>query len=156
MAASNATSSKALDKILALEAQVSQLRHHVSVPSKGLYRLDPPREKVSRADSKGSPVIAEDILRLAGGGRRAEKEEVVEQSPEWLMDWEVVLWSVEISRYVSNVYFITLLYILLLSLCIGFTCTPLTLLQLRYILWYFIVYFRIIFWDLTCAFLLGI
>ena len=51
--------------------------------------------------------------------------------------------SVEISRYVSYVYFITLPCILLLSLCFGFTCTPLTLLQLRYILWGFIVYFGI-------------
>ena len=64
--------------------------------------------------------------------------------------------SVEISRYVPYVYFITLPCILLLSLCFGFTCTPLTLLQLRYILWCFIVYFRIIFWDLTCAFLSSI
>ena len=42
--------------------------------------------------------------------------------------------DVEISRYVSYVYFITLPCIILLSLCFGFTCTPLTLLQLRYIL----------------------
>ena len=41
---------------------------------------------------------------------------------------------VEISHYVSYVYYITLLCIVLLSLCFGFTCTPLTLLQLRYIL----------------------
>ena len=54
-----------------------------------------------------------------------------------------ILWSVEISRYVPYVYFITLPCILLLSLCFGFTRTPLTLLQLRYILWCFIVYFGI-------------
>jgi len=59
-------------------------------------------------------------------------------------------------RYISYLYFITVLCIILLSLCFSSTCTPLTLLQLRYILWCFIVSFRIIFGDLTCAFLSGV
>ena len=45
------TSLKKLDGILALEAEVSHLRHQVSVLSKRLHKLDPPRSKISPADS---------------------------------------------------------------------------------------------------------
>ena len=82
LAASNATSSKALDKILALEAEVSRLRHHVSVLSKRLHKLDPPRRKSSRADTSPSPGIEEDILRSVGGGKAVEKEGVAEEKPQ--------------------------------------------------------------------------
>ena len=76
-----ATSSKALDRILALEAEVSRLRHHVSVLSKRLHKLDPPRSKISRADSAPSPAIEEVILRSASGGKAVEKEGVAEEKP---------------------------------------------------------------------------
>ena len=81
LAASNATSSKALDRILALEAEVSRLRHHVSVLSKRLHKLDPPRRKSSRTDSSASPDIEEDNLRSVGGGKAVEKEGVAEEKP---------------------------------------------------------------------------
>ena len=75
------TSSKALDKILALEAEVSRLWHHVSVLSKRLHKLDPPRSKISRADLTPSPVIDEVFLRSGSGGRAVEKEGVAEEKP---------------------------------------------------------------------------
>ena len=81
LAASNATSSKAIDKILALEAEVSRLRHHVSVLSKRVHKLDPPRRKSSRADSSPSPDIEVDILRSVSGGKAVEKEGVAEEKP---------------------------------------------------------------------------
>ena len=81
LVASNATSSKALDRILALEAEVSRLRHQVSVLSKRLHKLDPPRRKSSRADSSPSPDIEEDILRSVGGTKAVEKEGVAEEKP---------------------------------------------------------------------------
>ena len=81
LAASNATSSKALERILALEAEVSRLRHHVSVLSKRLHKLDPPRGKSSCADSSSSPGIEEDNLRSVGGGKAVEKEGVAEEKP---------------------------------------------------------------------------
>ena len=81
LAASNATSSKALDKILALEAEVSRLRHHISVLSKRLHKLELPRRKDSRADSSPSPDIEKDTLRLVGGGKAEEKEGVAEEKP---------------------------------------------------------------------------
>ena len=76
-----ATSSKALDRILALEAEVSRLRHHVSVLSKRLHKLDPPRSKISRADSKPSPDIERVILRSESGIGAVEKEGVAEEKP---------------------------------------------------------------------------
>ena len=79
LAASNPVSSKALDRILALEAEVSRLRHHVSVLSKRLHKLDPPRRKDSRVDSGPSPDIEEDNLRSVGGGKAVEKEGVAEE-----------------------------------------------------------------------------
>ena len=81
LAASNATSSKALDRILALEAEVSCLRHHVSVLSKRLHKLDPPRRMSSRAESGSSPGIEKDNLRSVGGGKAVEKEGVAEEKP---------------------------------------------------------------------------
>ena len=75
------TSSKALDRILALEAEVSRLRHHVSVLLKRLHKLDPPRSKISRADSTPSPAIEKVILRSASGGKAVEKEGVAEEKP---------------------------------------------------------------------------
>ena len=81
LAASSATSSITLDRILALEAEVSRLRHHVSVLSKRLHKLDPPRRISSRADSSPSPDIEEDILRSVGGGKTVEKEGVAEEKP---------------------------------------------------------------------------
>ena len=81
LVASNATSSKAVDRIWALEAEVSCLRHHVSVLSKRLHKLDPPRVKVSRADSSPSPVIEEDILRSDGGEKTVGKEGVAAELP---------------------------------------------------------------------------
>ena len=75
------TSSKALDRILALEAEVSRLRHHVSVLSKRLHKLEPPRSKISRADTTPSPAIEEVNLRSAGGGKAVEKEGVAEEKP---------------------------------------------------------------------------
>ena len=84
LAASNATSSKALDRILALEAQVSRLRHHVSVLSKRLHKLDPPRWKSSRADSSPSPDIEKDTLRSNSGGKAVEKDGVAEELPPGL------------------------------------------------------------------------
>ena len=76
-----ATSSKALDRILALEAEVSRLRHHISVLSKRLHKLEPPRSKISRADSKPSPDIEEVILRSEGGEKAVENEGVAEEKP---------------------------------------------------------------------------
>ena len=84
LAASNATSSKALDRILALEAEVSRLRHHVSVLSKRLHKLDPPRRKSSRTDLSPSLGIEEDTLRSAGGGKAVEKKGVAEKLPPGL------------------------------------------------------------------------
>ena len=81
LAASNAVLSKALDKILALMAEVSPLRHHVSVLLKRLHRLDPPRRKKSRADSSPSPVVEEDTLRSVSGRKAVEKEGVAEELP---------------------------------------------------------------------------
>ena len=75
------TSSKALDRILALEAEVSRLRHHVSVLSKRLHKLDPPRSKISRADSAPSPAIEEVVLRSEGGEKAVENEGVAEEKP---------------------------------------------------------------------------
>ena len=76
-----ATSSKTLDRILALEAEVSRLRHHVSILSKRLNKLDPPRSKISRAVSKPCPDIEEVNLRSAGGEEAVEKEGVAEGKP---------------------------------------------------------------------------
>ena len=76
-----ATSSKALDRILALGGEVSGLRHHVSVLSKRLHKLDPPRSKISRADSKPSPAIQEVILRSKGGKEVLGEEGVAEEKP---------------------------------------------------------------------------
>ena len=76
-----ATSSKALDRILALEAEVLRLRHHVSDLSKRLQKLDPPRSKISRADSTLSPAIEEVTLRSGSGGKAVEKEGVAEEKP---------------------------------------------------------------------------
>ena len=76
-----ATSSKALDRNLALEAEVSCLRHHISVLSKRLHKLDAPRSKISRAVSTPSPAIEEVILRSAGGGKSVGKEGVAEEKP---------------------------------------------------------------------------
>ena len=75
------TSSKALDTILALEAEVSHLRHYVSVLSKRLHKLEPPRLKISRADSKPPPAIEKVILRSDSGGKAVEKEGVAEEQP---------------------------------------------------------------------------
>ena len=81
LVASNATSSKALDRILTLEAEVSRLRYHISVLSKRLHKLDPQWRKSSRADSSRSPVIGENNLRSVGGGKAVEKEGVAEEKP---------------------------------------------------------------------------
>ena len=76
-----ATLSKALDRILALEAEVSRLRHLVSVLSKRLHKLEPPGSKISRAVSAPSPAIEEVILRSASGEKAVEKEGVAEEKP---------------------------------------------------------------------------
>ena len=81
LVASNATSSKALERILALRAEVSRLRHHVSILSKRLHKLDPPGRKDSHADSSPSPVIEEDILQPDSGGKAVEEEGVAEELP---------------------------------------------------------------------------
>ena len=84
LAASNATLSKAIDRILALKAEVSRLRHHVSVLSKRLHKLDPPRRKSYRADSSPSSDIEKDTVRSVGGGQAVEKEGVAEELPPGL------------------------------------------------------------------------
>ena len=66
---------------MALEAEVSRLRHHVSVLSKRLHKLEPPRSKISRADSKPSPAIEEVILRSESGEGAVGKEGVAEEKP---------------------------------------------------------------------------
>ena len=75
------TSSKALDRILALKAEVSRLRHHISVLSKRLHKLDPPQSKISRADTTPSPAIEEVTLRSGGGGKAMGNEGVAEEKP---------------------------------------------------------------------------
>ena len=70
-----ATSSKAL------EAEVSRLRHQVSILLKRLHKLEPPRSKISRADSTPSPAIEEVILRSASSERAMEKDGVAEEKP---------------------------------------------------------------------------
>ena len=72
---------KVLDRILALEAEVSSLRHHVSVLSKRLYRLDSPQVKISRAVSTHSPAIEKVNLRSESRGKAVEKEGVAEEKP---------------------------------------------------------------------------
>src|ERR1700712_1898379 len=80
--ATNTVSSKALNRILALEAPVSCLQHHVSILSKRLYKLDPPEPKEHRADMTPSSIIERDILRSTSGGKTAVGEGVAE---EWLL-----------------------------------------------------------------------
>ena len=81
LAAANAVSLKALDRIFALEAEVSRLRHQLSLLSKRLHKLDPPRRKVSCADSSSSPDIVKDILWLDSAGKAVEKEGLAEELP---------------------------------------------------------------------------
>ena len=73
------TSSKALEKILALEAEVSRLRHHVSVLSKRLNEFEPNRRKVSRAETSSPPVIEVDMLWLQSGVSSVVDEGVAEE-----------------------------------------------------------------------------
>ena len=75
------TSLKALDRILAREAEVSRLQHHVSVLSKRLHKLKPTSTQVSRTDSTSSPTIEEVILRSASSGKAVEEEGVAEEKP---------------------------------------------------------------------------
>ena len=84
LVASNATLSKAQDRILALENKVSHLRHHISVLSKRLHKLDPPWRKNSHADSSHSPDIGKDTLWLVSGEKAVEKEGVAEELPPGL------------------------------------------------------------------------
>ena len=77
------TSSKALDRILALEAEVSRLRHHVSVLSKRLNKFESAgRVLFTCRDPKFCPGKREDKLRSFWVGKavdeEAEKEEVAE------------------------------------------------------------------------------
>ena len=84
---SNATLSKALDGILALEAEVSHLWHHVTVLSKRLHKLDPPRGILSGVESNLSPIIEEDFRQSVGCGEAEKTEEMTEESPQvasWL------------------------------------------------------------------------
>ena len=69
-----------LEKILALEADVSRLWYHVSVLSKRLYKLDPPRSKMSCAETTPFPAIEEMTLRSACGKKAVEKKEVAEKT----------------------------------------------------------------------------
>ncbi|PUU80424.1 hypothetical protein B9Z19DRAFT_735168 [Tuber borchii] len=81
MMASAVVTSKALERILCLEAEVSRLRHHVSVLSKRIHKLDPPRRKSPRPVTSPSPVIEEDILRSDSVGPAGGKAGVAEEKP---------------------------------------------------------------------------
>ena len=81
LAACTATWSKALDRILVLEAVVSRLRHHVSVLWKMLNKLNPPWRISSRVDSRPTPGIEQDTLGSVCGGKAVEQQGVAEKKP---------------------------------------------------------------------------
>ena len=76
LAVSNTTTSKVLDKILALKAEVSRLRHHVYILSKWGNKLDPPLQNSCHVDSSPSPAIEEVTWRSTKGGKTVESEGV--------------------------------------------------------------------------------
>ena len=104
---SNATSSKALDKILALKAEVSRLRHHVSILLKRLHKLDPSWWKHSRADSSPFLIIEEDILWSVSGGKAVENEEGAEQSPQVADELEGGTVTVAVAEHMAMATFET-------------------------------------------------
>ena len=74
------TSSKALDRILALEAEVSRLRHHVSVLSKRLNKFESAgRVLFTRGEQKFFPGKGEDKLRSFWVGKAVDEEEGKEE-----------------------------------------------------------------------------
>ena len=77
------TSSKALDRILALKAEISRLRHHVSVLSKRLNKYESAgRVLFTREKPKFFPGKGEDKLRSFWVGRAVEEEEEKEEVAE--------------------------------------------------------------------------
>ena len=77
------TSSKALDRILALEAEVSRLRHHVSVLSKRLNKFESAgRVLFTHGKPKFFPGEGEDKLRSFWVGKAVDEEEEKEEVAE--------------------------------------------------------------------------
>ena len=73
--------SKVLERILTLEAEISCLWNHISVLSKSLYKLDPPKPKDPGAGTSLSAIIEENILQSDSGGQAVKKEWMAEKVP---------------------------------------------------------------------------
>ena len=99
------TSSKALDRILALEAEVSRLRHHVSVLSKRLKKYESAgRVLFTREKPKFFPGKGEDKLRSFWVGKAVDEEEEKEEVAEEVRRVEEVAESeAEVAEEVATV-----------------------------------------------------
>ena len=99
------TSLKALDRILALKAEVSRLRHHVSVLSKRLNKFESAgRVLFTRGKTKVFPGRGEDELRSFWVGKAVEEEEGKEEvAEEERLVEEVAESEAEVAEIVATV-----------------------------------------------------